>query len=138
MAFRTLIDTATLAAHLEDSTVTIVDCRFRLDDPAWGDREYAVRHIPGAVYLDLDRDLSGPKTGGNGRHPLPDARVFAQTLGRSGIDRSVQVVTYDQDSGIFASRLWWMLRWLGHETVAVLDGGFAKWRAEHQPASSGR
>jgi thiosulfate/3-mercaptopyruvate sulfurtransferase len=138
MAFQTLIDTATLADRLEDSSVAIVDCRFKLDDPAWGEREYGVRHIRGAVYADLDRDLSGAKTGTNGRHPLPDAAAFARTLSRLGIDSGMQVVAYDQDAGMFASRLWWMLRWLGHDAVAVLDGGFAKWLAENRPTSSGR
>jgi len=137
MTFHTLIDTATLAARLKDSSVAVVDCRFKLDDPSWGEREYGERHIPGAVYANLDRDLSGAKTGRNGRHPLPDPAWFAQTLGRLGIDRRVQVVAYDQDVGMFAARLWWMLRWLGHDAVAVLDGGFATWLAEKRPTSSG-
>jgi len=108
----------------------IVDCRFKLDDVSWGEREYAAGHIPGAVYAHLDRDLSGPKNGTNGRHPLPDPAAAARTFGALGIASGVQVVVYDQDNGMFASRLWWMLRWLGHDAVAVLDGGFAKWNAE--------
>jgi thiosulfate/3-mercaptopyruvate sulfurtransferase len=137
MPFLTLIDTETLARHIGDDALAIVDCRFKLDDPGWGARDYESRHIPGAVFADLDRDLAGEKTGTNGRHPLPDPAVFARTLGRLGIDDSIQVVAYDQDSGMYASRFWWMLRWMGHDRVAVLDGGFAKWLAENRPTQSG-
>lgn len=137
MPFTTLIDTRTLSEHLDDPSFAIVDCRFKLDDPAWGGRDYEARHIPGAVFADLDRDLAGEKTGFNGRHPLPDPAAFAGTLGRLGLDRSVQVVAYDQDSGMYASRFWWMARWLGHDDVAVLDGGFAKWLAENRRTVSG-
>ena len=135
MAFNTLIPTDVLAARLADPLWVIVDCRFKLDDVAWGEREWKAGHIPGAAYAHLDHDLSGPKTGTSGRHPLPDAAVLARTFGRFGITSGKQVVAYDQDSGMFASRLWWLLRWLGHETVAVLDGGFAKWVAERRPIS---
>jgi thiosulfate/3-mercaptopyruvate sulfurtransferase len=90
------------------------------------------------VYAHLDVDLSGPKTGSNGRHPLPDPGVLARTLGRLGISNTSQVVAYDQDSGMYASRLWWLLRWLGHDDVAVLDGGFATWIADERPTRSGR
>src|SRR5438552_2704872 len=135
MAFTTLISTTVLAAHLDDAV--IVDCRTKLDDERWGEQEYTASHIPGAVYADLNRDLSGPRTGTNGRHPLPDPQVLAQTFGRLGIASAVQVVAYDQDNGVWASRLWWMLRWLGHDAVAVLDGGFAKWTAEGRPTTSG-
>jgi thiosulfate/3-mercaptopyruvate sulfurtransferase len=138
MPLRTLVDTTTLAALLTDSAVAVVDCRFTLDDASWGEREYTAGHIPGAVYADLDRDLSGATTGTNGRHPLPDPAAFARTAGRLGIDSNVQVVAYDQDAGMYASRLWWMLRWLGHDRAAVVDGGFAKWLAEKRPLSSGR
>jgi thiosulfate/3-mercaptopyruvate sulfurtransferase len=136
MALTTLIDTDALAAHLDDPSWVIVDCRFDLADPAWGERIYTERHIPRAVYAHLDRDLSGVKTGRNGRHPLPAPATLAQTLGRLGIDESTQVVAYDQDSGLFASRFWWEVRWLGHDAVAVLDGGFAKWLAEGRPTSN--
>ena len=135
MAFKTLISTDVLAAKLADPLWVIVDCRFRLDDVAWGEREWKAGHIPRAAYAHLDRDLSGPKTGTNGRHPLPDVAVLARTFGRSGITSGRQVVAYDQDSGMFASRLWWLLRWLGHEAVAVLDGGFARWVSEGRPIS---
>jgi thiosulfate/3-mercaptopyruvate sulfurtransferase len=138
MPFTTLIDTASLAAHLDDPAFAVFDCRFKLEDPAWGEREHATGHIPGAAFVDLDRDLSGPKTGGNGRHPLPDPAVLAQTFGRLGIDDRTQVVAYDQDAGTYASRLWWMLRWLGHDAVAVLDGGFARWLAEKRPTTPDR
>src|SRR5580765_7866194 len=128
--FKTLISTDVLAARLADPLWVIVDCRFKLDDVAWGEREWTAAHIPGAVYASLDRDLSGPKTGTNGRHPLPEASVFAETLGRLGIGNATQVIAYDADSGMYASRLWWMLRWLGHDRVAVLNGGLKKWLAE--------
>ena len=137
MAFTTLISTDLLSAHLTDRAFAIVDCRYKLDDEPWGEREYAARHIPGAVYAHLGHDLSGPKTGTNGRHPLPDPHTLAHTFGRIGIASGMQVVAYDQDSGMFASRLWWLLRWLGHDASAVLDGGFAKWTAEMRPTTSG-
>ena len=137
MAFGTLISTAALALHLDDPAYVIVDCRAKLDDLDWGTREHLSAHIPGAVHADLTHDLSGPKTGTNGRHPLPDPAVLAQTFGRFGIASGVQVVAYDQENGMFASRLWWMLRWLGHDAVAVLDGGFKKWIAEGRPVQSG-
>jgi thiosulfate/3-mercaptopyruvate sulfurtransferase len=137
MPFRTLINSDTLSTHLGDPSWVVVDCRFKLDDPAWGAREYAARHIPGAIYADLDRDLSGEKNGRNGRHPLPAPGSLAKTLGNFGIDETVQVVTYDQDSGMYASRLWWMLRWMGHEDVAVLDGGFTGWLTDGRPVTAG-
>jgi len=137
MAMTTLISTAVLAARLDDPAFAIVDCRFRLDDVAWGEREYAAAHVPGAVYAHLDRDLSGPKTGTNGRHPLPGSDGLEATLGRLGIASGVQVVAYDQDNGMYASRLWWLLRSMGHDAVAVLDGGFKKWCAEGRATKSG-
>ncbi len=136
MTFTTLIDPTTLAARLEDPAYVVVDCRFMLNDPSWGRIAYSTAHIPGAVYADLNRDLSGRPTGTNGRHPLPDIDALSTTLGGLGIDNDRQVVAYDQDSGIFASRLWWLMRWLGHDSVAVLDGGFAGWTAAGFPVSS--
>ena len=136
MAFKTLISTDALAARLADPDFVIVDCRFKLGDVSWGEEAWRAGHIPGATYAHLDRDLSGPMTGTNGRHPLPSVAVLGQTFGRFGITSGKQVVAYDQDSGMFASRLWWLLRWLGHDAVAVLDGGFAKWLAEGHPAST--
>src|SRR5262249_29064487 len=123
--------------HLGDAGVVVVDCRYKLDDEEWGHREYVARHIPGAVYASLGHDLAGPRTGTNGRHPLPDVHTLAETFGRLGITSGVQVVAYDQDSGMYASRLWWMLRWLGHDAAAVLDGGFAKWTKEGRDTTSG-
>jgi thiosulfate/3-mercaptopyruvate sulfurtransferase len=137
MAFTTLISTAALALHLDDPAFVIVDCRYKLDDANWGERDHGAAHIPGAVYADLGRDLAGPRNGTNGRHPLPDPHTLAQTFGRLGISSGVQVVAYDQANGMYASRLWWLLRWLGHDTVAVLDGGFAKWKAEARPTNNG-
>jgi len=136
LAFRTIIGANDLAAHIGDSQWAIVDCRFQLADEEWGEREYRVAHIPGSAYAHLDRDLSGPKTGSNGRHPLPDPEALVQTFIRLGIGSGMQVVVYDQDSGMFASRLWWLLRWMGHDAVAVLDGGFARWTAAGRPVES--
>jgi thiosulfate/3-mercaptopyruvate sulfurtransferase len=133
LAFNTIIGASDLANHIGDSQWAIVDCRFQLADVQWGEREYGVAHIPGASYAHLDKDLSGQKTGSNGRHPLPEAAALVQTFIRLGIGSGMQVVAYDQDSGMFASRLWWLLRWMGHDAVAVLDGGFAKWTAEGRP-----
>jgi thiosulfate/3-mercaptopyruvate sulfurtransferase len=137
MPFTTLIDTATLAAHLADPAFALIDCRYDLRDEAWGRREYEASHIPGAAYASLDRDLSGEKTGRNGRHPLPDPESLARTFGRLGIADDLQVVAYDQDNGMYASRLWWLLRWMGHDAAAVLDGGLTKWIGENRPREPG-
>jgi thiosulfate/3-mercaptopyruvate sulfurtransferase len=137
MVYTTVISTDDLAGFIGDSSCALIDCRFALEDPAWGEREYEARHIPGAVYAHLDRDLSGPKTGRNGRHPLPAPEALVETFSRFGIDASVQVVAYGWQSDMFPTRLWWLLRWLGHDRVAVLDGGFEKWIAERRPVSSG-
>ncbi len=138
MPVTTLIESLDLEPRLGDRNTAVVDCRFRLDDPAWGEKEYEAGHIPGAVYAHLGRDLAGPRTGTNGRHPLPAAAAFAATVGAWGIDRQTQVVVYDQDTSMYAARLWWMLRWMGHAQVAVLNGGFAKWSAENRPLVRGR
>lgn len=132
-----LISTDALAAHLSDPTWAVIDTRFDLARPDWGEAQYRAGHIPGAIYAHLDRDLSGAKTGTNGRHPLPPMDVFMARLGRWGVGPGVQVVVYDQADGNHASRLWWMLRYLGHTAVAVLDGGWAKWEREGRPARSG-
>ena len=132
----TLIEPHALREHLDDSRWAIIDCRFDLARPEWGARAFAAGHIPGALYADLDRDLSGPRTALSGRHPLPEPAVLAATLSRFGIDATVQVVAYDQGPGAFAARLWWLLRWLGHHEVAVLDGGFAAWERAGLPVSS--
>lgn len=137
MAWTTLVSAEALASRLGQSDLAIVDCRFLLNDTGWGEREHQRGHIPGATYAHLDRDLSGTKTGRNGRHPLPDPAVLRQTLGRLGIATGMQVVAYDQDNAMYASRLWWLLRWMGHHQVAVLDGGFAAWQQQGGPMHAG-
>ncbi|HYL70996.1 MAG TPA: sulfurtransferase [Candidatus Dormibacteraeota bacterium] len=129
----TLIAPAELAAHLTDPDWVILDCRFELARPAWGEQAFAQGHIPQAQYVDLDRDLTGTHGPRLGRHPLPDPAALAATLGRLGIDARVQVVAYDQGRAAYAARLWWLLRWLGHRAVAVLDGGLPAWEAEGLP-----
>jgi len=135
MSHTTVVSTGILAEHLSDPNWVIVDCRFTLTDTEAGRRAYAAGHLPGARYAHLDQDLSAPKTGSNGRHPLPDPAVFAQTLGRWGIDAGKQVVVYDDSFGAMAVRLWWMLRWMGHDAVALLDGGLPKWQREKRAMS---
>lgn len=130
-----LIEPVELAAHTADPDWTVIDCRFELSRPQWGAQAYAAGHIPGALYADLDHDLSAPVTSASGRHPLPDIGTFAGKLGGWGIDADVQVVAYDQGNGAYAARLWWLLRWLGHEAVAVLNGGFAAWQRAALPES---
>ncbi len=136
MAHTTLISTDTLASHLDGSWV-VVDCRYDLRDERWGREQYRSAHIPGAVYASLSHDLAGPVGGGTGRHPLPSSAAMEATFGRLGIGGGVQVVTYDQDAGLFASRLWWMLRYMGHDAAAVVDGGWAKWVREGRPVREG-
>ena len=138
MPYTTLISTAELAAHLNDPGWAIVDCRFSLADTEKGRRDYRTAHIPGAVFGHLDEDLSGPFVPGQtGRHPLPDVATFSRTLSAWGIAAGTQVVVYDDGAGVWAGRLWWMLRWLGHEAVAVLDGDWRAWVAEGRPIRSG-
>jgi len=135
--YTTLISTAQLAAHFDDPGFVIVDVRHDLAQPdTWGETQYRSGHIPGARFAHLDRDLSAPKTGANGRHPLPSPEAAATTYGRLGIGPDTQVVAYDQQQGMYAARLWWMLRRLGHDAVAVLDGGFDKWRREGRPVTT--
>jgi thiosulfate/3-mercaptopyruvate sulfurtransferase len=136
--FHTLIDPAALAPHLADAGWAIVDCRFDLADPAKGEALYLDAHIPRARYAHLDRDLSGEKTGSNGRHPLPTAEQMRERFGALGIGPGTQVAAYDADSGMYAARLWWMLRYMGHEAAAVLDGGFARWVREGRATRGGR
>lgn len=138
MSYTTLIGTDDLAAHLDDPRWVVVDCRFTLGQPQRGRDDYRQAHIPGAVYAHLDQDLSGPVVPGQtGRHPLPDVDTAARTLGGWGIDGLTQVVAYDDSGGSMAARLWWMLRWLGHSSVAVLDGGWQRWRDTGGAASAG-
>jgi thiosulfate/3-mercaptopyruvate sulfurtransferase len=120
-----LVSADELAAHPE---WRIFDCRHDLKNTEYGAQAYARGHIPGALFLHLDRDLSGPTTGSNGRHPLPDVDTFSRRMSACGVTAETQVVAYDNEGSAFAARLWWLLRWLGHEKVAVLDGGLAGWR----------
>jgi thiosulfate/3-mercaptopyruvate sulfurtransferase len=129
----TLIEPRQLANQLDDPDWAIVDCRFDLARPDWGAQAYAAGHIPHALYAHLDRDLSAPRTPRSGRHPLPPVEALAATFSRFGIDERVQVIAYDQGPGAFAARLWWLLRWLGHAQVAVLNGGFAAWQRAGLP-----
>lgn len=135
MPYTTLVSTDTLAAHAREWA--IVDCRFDLANAAWGREQYQAAHIPGAVYAHLNDDLSGPRTGTNGRHPMPSDEALVALLERLGIGNGTQVVAYDQDAGSYASRFWWLLRYAGHTAAAVLDGGFAKWAAEGRTVQAG-
>jgi len=131
-----LIEPQELAPHLDDPDWAIIDCRFDLARPDWGAQAFAAGHIPHALYAHLEHDLSGPRTPRTGRHPLPQVEVLAATFARFGIDERVQVIAYDQSAGAFAARLWWLLRWLGHPQVAVLNGGLAAWERAGLPLSS--
>jgi thiosulfate/3-mercaptopyruvate sulfurtransferase len=134
---RTLISTDELETRLREPDLVVCDVRHDLTKPGeWGKAQYDAGHIPGAVFVHLDRDLSAPMTGRNGRHPLPTPEIAAATFGRLGIAPGKLVVAYDQGPGAFAARLWWMLRWLGFEDVAVLDGGYAKWAGEGRVVST--
>ncbi len=130
MTLDVLISVPRLQALLADGApLVLLDCGSDLSDTAAGERAYAAGHLPGAMHAHLDRDLSGPKTGRNGRHPLPGRAELAATVGRWGIRPGVAVVAYDDQGGPYAARAWWLLRWLGHADVAVLDGGKGAWRA---------
>ena len=134
MHYTTLIDAITLHAHLDDPDWVVMDCRFSLADPEAGRRAYEESHLPGARYAHLNEDLSSAITSTTGRHPLPDPKRLAQKLGEWGIGQGTQVVAYDDMGGMLAAaRLWWLLRWLGHDACAVLDGGLAAWRRMDLP-----
>jgi thiosulfate/3-mercaptopyruvate sulfurtransferase len=135
LRYDTVIEPTELHRIGADPDVAVIDCRFDLARPAWGAQAYAEGHIPRALYASLDHDLSAPVSAASGRHPLPDPARFAATLGGWGIDARTQVIAYDQQSGAIAARLWWLLRWMGHRCVAVLDGGFAAWCAESLPVT---
>ncbi len=132
----TLVDTATLAARLDDPRWIVFDCRHDLARPNAGREAYLKSHLPGARFMHLDEDLSAPVSGRNGRHPLPEPATFAAKLGAAGVGPDAQVVAYDDQGGTSAARLWWMLRWLGHDAVAVLDGGLGKWLRESRPVTA--
>ncbi|CAL60500.1 putative 3-mercaptopyruvate sulfurtransferase [Herminiimonas arsenicoxydans] len=134
MAYTTLISAADLAEHVFASNWVVLDCRHDLANPDFGRQAFAEGHIPNAQFATLDTDLAGEKFGADkafrGRHPLPDRTKFIATLRRWGIDDDTQVVAYDAHGGMFAARLWWMLKWVGHDAVAVLDGGLPAWLAQ--------
>ena len=132
-----VISTEQLADRMRRDGVVVLDCRFDLLDPAAGARSWRHSHIPGAVHADLDEVLSGPPTADSGRHPLPDPQVFAAWAGSCGIGNDSTVVVYDAGPGAVAARAWWLLRWVGHEDVHVLDGGFNAWQAEGRPLEYG-
>ena len=128
MSYSTLVDVSTLRNHLDDPDWVVFDCRFDLADIASGRRAYTQAHIPNAVYGHIDDNLSSPIAPTTGRHPLPDTDKLIRWLGVSGIDQAKQVVVYDASGGAMAVRLWWLLRWLGHTAVALLDGGWPAWQ----------
>jgi thiosulfate/3-mercaptopyruvate sulfurtransferase len=132
----TLVSTEQLAAQLDNPDWVVIDCRFTLTDPAAGRNAYAVNHIQGARYAHLDDDLASPITAHSGRHPLPDAETLCAKLGAWGVGSRSQVVVYDDSFGSMAVRLWWLLRWLGHDQVALLDGGLPKWQREKRAMSN--
>jgi thiosulfate/3-mercaptopyruvate sulfurtransferase len=136
MILTALVGTDVLSQHLEAPDWVVFDCRHDLGVPGRGRAEYAQSHVPGARFLHLDEDLSAPKNGSNGRHPLPDPEKLAKTLGEAGVDSRKQVVAYDAQGGMVAARLWWLLRWLGHLPVAVVDGGWNQWVAEGRPQTA--
>jgi thiosulfate/3-mercaptopyruvate sulfurtransferase len=133
--FDTILSTQTLADHIGDPDWVIFDCRFELSDSGAGERSYCEGHLPGARYVHLDRDLSSPVTPTSGRHPLPAPEILASKLGEWGVDCATQVVVYDDAGGAIAARMWWLLRWLGHNAVALLDGGIGQWTRERRPLS---
>ena len=135
MDIPTVVSAAWLYEHREDTNIAIADCRFSLVDPELGQQQYNISHIPGASYFDLNKDLSSPVQQHGGRHSLPDLEVFAQKLSTMGIDAQTLVVAYDDSRFAFAARLWWLLRYLGHDRVAVLDGGFKAWQSLKLPVT---
>jgi len=139
ISYQTLITTDQLAEHSNDADWAIIDCRFTLNDSERGRIDYLQSHIPGAVYAHLDHDLSSPPIPGKtGKHPLPTVETCTKIFSEWGIDSKVQVVVYDDAGGALAAcRVWWMLRWLGHDSVAVLDGGWQKWQNEGKSLTSG-
>src|SRR5258706_1105935 len=133
MPFRSIVSTEELALHPE---WRVFDCRHDLTKPELGQQQYGESDIPGALFAHLDNDLSAPKNGSNGRHPLPEPATFIAWLGNQGLKPGDQIVAYDAVPGSMAARMWWMLRWVGHEAVAVLDGGVAKGGKEARPPTA--
>ncbi|MFN8598426.1 MAG: sulfurtransferase [Anaerolineae bacterium] len=137
MTYATLITTAELARNLARPDWVIFDCRFTLADRERGRRDYLHNHISGAIYAHLNDDLSGPIVSGQtGRHPLPTVEVISRFFSRTGVDSTIQVIAYDDAGGAMAARLWWLLRWLGHDAVAILDGGWQKWTQADGPTTA--
>lgn len=138
--YTTLISAAELSSHIEDPNWVVVDCRHDLVNLAFGREAYAAGHLPGAVFADMETELSGAKRGEDGvfrgRHPLPEKEALVETLRAWGVNDDTQVVAYDAHGGMYAARLWWLLRWIGHEASAVLDGGLPAWQALGQPLST--
>ncbi|MFY2030231.1 sulfurtransferase [Achromobacter xylosoxidans] len=132
----TLISAADLATHLGAADVRVFDVRHDLTNHTAGREAYAAGHIPGARYLDHETELAPPRTGRNGRHPLPDRGQFGALMAAHGVTPETLVVAYDASGGMYAAHLWWMLRWLGHDRVAVLDGGWQAWQAAGLPTST--
>ena len=137
-SYTTLVDTSVLASHIGDPDWIVFDCRNDLMNAEAGAADYARAHIPRAFFANLDGDLAGDRTGRNGRHPLPNPQLLAEKLGRAGLRSGKQLVAYDAQGGMFAARLWWLARWLGHRDAAVLDGGWQQWTAENRPQSNQR
>ncbi|MBV9270812.1 MAG: sulfurtransferase [Candidatus Eremiobacteraeota bacterium] len=125
--YTTFIDPKDVIRRIEDPSWVVVDCRHTLADFSAGKRMYDESHIPGAFFADVENELSGPKSGANGRHPMPGAAKFAEVLRGFGVDETSQIVAYDAGGDIFAARMWFLCKWIGHDAVAVLDGGFAAW-----------
>lgn len=132
-----LVSAAWLAEHLQEPDLRIIDVRWYLTEPGRGRSEYAAGHIPGAVYLDIDTDLSSPRGQGPGRHPLPSATAFERTASRTGIGAKTHVVAYDSVGGGYAARVWWLLRYFGHNQVSLLDGGWQAWQSAGLPEEQG-
>jgi thiosulfate/3-mercaptopyruvate sulfurtransferase len=134
--FSTLITPEELQARLRDSDLAVFDCRHALADFSLGRRLYDEAHIPGAFFADVENDLAGAKSGKNGRHPLPDPEIFARFLRVRGVSDATQIVAYDAGGDMFAARFWFLTRWIGHDAVAILDGGFAAWAARGYPVTA--
>ncbi|HEU5480306.1 MAG TPA: sulfurtransferase [Candidatus Tumulicola sp.] len=134
--YTTVVAPSVVREHLEDPAYLVVDCRHSLADFSLGKRLYDEAHVPGAFFADVEYDLAGPKTGANGRHPMPDPEAFARFLRARGAGDATQIVAYDAGADMFAARLWFLCRWIGHHAVAVLDGGFAAWVAAGYPVTA--
>lgn len=131
-----IIDADWLFSRINDSDIRIIDCRFQLGNPSFGLNEYMKEHIEGSIFYDLEKDLSGPVIEHGGRHPLPSIEELVEKLSATGINESVTVVAYDDQGGAFASRLWWLLSYLGHTNVYILDGGYSSWKEKGYPVNS--